>query len=675
MGRDDEIQARLRAMFQAEAGEHLDALREGFGELAREPERSRAAELVEESFRAIHTLKGAARSVGRRDIERRCQECESVLSALKRERAVPDDGTLARLRQATEDIERLLHGAPAPSRPVAPPRHQETIRLDAAKLDSLLLEGEDLLALKLAAAARANEADELVAELSALHRDAGRDDAGLRAVEARARALHARLETDRRATASGVDGLVQAAWHARMMPVATVLDLFPQMVRDLAHSAGKEVDWGTAGGAELEVDRRILETLKDPLIHLVRNAVGHGIEPPGERETAGKPRRGRVTASVATTASRRIRIVVEDDGGGIDVGRVREAAVRSRLVDAPAAAQLSDESALALLYRSGLSTSHVITDVSGHGLGLAIVKERVERLDGEISIESRPGRGTAVRMTVPVAIAGFHGLLVRAGGQRFLVSIGAVERVVAGSGASVRWQDEALPAADLATLLGLPAAPAGPDAVPACLIVRGAGATAGVLVDEVLGDREVTVKQLEPPLLHVRHVAAAGLLGSGDVALILRPADLVRSVRDGLVAQPPPEAPPTGPPLVLVVDDAITTRAMERSLLEAAGYRVLVAADGVDAWTALQEHPVDLVVSDIDMPRMDGFDLTSRIRADPALAGLPVVLVTALESREDKERGIRLGANAYVVKSSFEESNLLEIIRRLGVRPAAGERA
>jgi len=194
-------------------------------------------------------------------------------------------------------------------------------------------------------------------------------------------------------------------------------------------------------------------------------------------------------------------------------------------------------------------------------------------------------------------------------------------------------------------------------------------------VDEVLGDREVTVKQLEPPLLHVRHVAAAGLLGSGDVALILRPADLVRSVRDGLVAQPPPEAPPTGPPLVLVVDDAITTRAMERSLLEAAGYRVLVAADGVDAWTALQEHPVDLVVSDIDMPRMDGFDLTSRIRADPALAGLPVVLVTALESREDKERGIRLGANAYVVKSSFEESNLLEIIRRLGVRPAAGERA
>ncbi|MGH2947653.1 MAG: response regulator [Solirubrobacteraceae bacterium] len=190
-------------------------------------------------------------------------------------------------------------------------------------------------------------------------------------------------------------------------------------------------------------------------------------------------------------------------------------------------------------------------------------------------------------------------------------------------------------------------------------------------MDEVLGDREVIVKDLAPPLVRVRHVAGAGLLGSGDIVLILRPGDLVRAVREG----PPAAAPQpvaAQPPLVLVVDDTLTTRTMERSLLEAAGYRVSVAVDGAEAWAALQREDFDLVVSDVDMPNLDGFELTGRIREDARLAGLPVVLVSALESREDKERGIRVGANAYVAKSSFDRSNLLDIIRRLGVAPPGG---
>ncbi len=186
-------------------------------------------------------------------------------------------------------------------------------------------------------------------------------------------------------------------------------------------------------------------------------------------------------------------------------------------------------------------------------------------------------------------------------------------------------------------------------------------------VDEVLGDREVLVKELRPPLIRVRNVAGAGLLGTGEVALILRPADLLRSAREAS-RRPAPAAGSeerARPGTVLVVDDSITTRTMEKNLLEAAGYEVRLAVDGLDAWTALKTEKVDLVVSDVDMPRMDGFELTRRIREDRELKDLPVVLVTALESREDKERGVDVGANAYVVKSSFDQSNLLEIIRRL----------
>jgi two-component system chemotaxis sensor kinase CheA len=224
-------------------------------------------------------------------------------------------------------------------------------------------------------------------------------------------------------------------------------------------------------------------------------------------------------------------------------------------------------------------------------------------------------------------------------------------------------------------VLGLPAG--AEAAAPACVIVRGAGGVrAAIEVDEIAGDREVIVKELGPPLVRVRHVAGAGLLRAGTLVLILRPSDLVESVREGRLtaAEPEPEPENGGPPSVLVVDDALTTRTMQRSLLEAAGYRVAVAVDGADAWETLEHEDFDLVVSDVDMPRMDGFELTTRIRADARLADLPVVLVSALETREDKERGIRVGANGYVAKSSFDRSTLLDLIRRLGVKPGGDGR-
>jgi two-component system chemotaxis sensor kinase CheA len=400
----------------------------------------------------------------------------------------------------------------------------------------------------------------------------------------------------------------------------------------------------------------VLEAVKEPLIHLVRNAVDHGIEPPEARAAAGKPRRGRLAATISSLEGGRVEIVLEDDGRGLDTARVREAAQRAGIAE-PA----GDEAALALVQQSGMSTSFVVTDVSGRGLGLAIVKEQVEKLGGDMVMTSRPGHGMRIRLVVPASISTFRGLPVRAGGQTFLLPVGAVEHVVHRDAL-----DPAVTVAALADLLGVAANGTPPQA---CAILRSGEARAGVLVDEVLGDREVLVKDFAPPLVHLRHVAGAGLMDTSELVLILRPADLVAGAREVRPKRPEPAAEPTREATILVVDDALTTRAMERSLLEVAGYRVEVAVDGLEAWRMLRGGGFDLVVSDVDMPRMDGFELTSRIRADPRLADLPVVLVTALEGHEDQRRGLEAGANAYVVKSSFERSSLLETIKRLGVHP------
>jgi len=712
--RKDDIKARLLATFRGEAEEHLQAITAHLLALDGGLPPAEARGVVEAAFREVHTLKGAARSVSLADVEALCQACESVLSRVTRGQLALSRPILNGLQEAVDAVARLLAGggppaAPsdlidrleraagepargtaepvqAPALPAEAPTgpataglpQTDTIRLATAKLDAVLLQAEDLLVPKLAADERVREARALVEALVVCRKDGNPGlDSALRAVEGRARELVGHLALDQRAISRGVDGLQDELRRVRLTPASAVLDLFPRMVRDLAREHGKEVEW-VAQGADLEVDRKVLEAMKEPLIHLVRNAIAHGIEPPETRAQEGKALRGRLAVTIASLEGGRIEIRVEDDGCGIDLARVRAAAVRARLLTGAEAEALTDEQALDLIYRSGLSTSPIITDLSGHGLGLAIVKEHVERLGGQIHIETRVGMGMTVRMILPASIATFRGLLVQAGGQPFLLPTEAVERAIrivskeverVEGREAIRWNGHPLSVARLSRLLGLPerADQPEPGSRESCVVMRSGEKQVGLLVEEILGDREVLVKELGPPLVRVKNVAGAGLLGTGEVVLILRPRDLLKSIREVPRPRMPSAAPEDKrrPAVILVVDDSITTRTMEKNLLEAVGYRVRVAVDGIEAWTLLKSEEVDLVLSDVDMPRMDGFDLTARIRADQKLAGLPVVLVTALESREDKERGIETGANAYVIKSSFDQSNLFEIIRRL----------
>jgi two-component system chemotaxis sensor kinase CheA len=727
-----DIKSRLLTIFRTEAEEHLQAITANLLALERDLPFEQGRSLLEATFRETHTLKGAARSVGLQKVEALCQSLEAVLSSLVHDRLVLTPQILQHLQAGIDGVAHLLAGdevrvdvaglsdrltdvaagaaatmapvdrvarlqdrasagpssdpaVPPPPEPAPglPPR--ETVRLATARLDALLLQAEDLLIPRLAWEQRTLEIKALVkglvqyrTQLKATRSSAALEDP-FRELESRGRELLAQALRDQRGTAAIVDALLDAVRELRMMPAASILGPFPRMVHDLAAEFGKEIDWSVRG-ADLEVDRKILETVKEPLIHLVRNAVDHGIEPPEVRRQADKSARGRITLSVALLEDGQVEFCVEDDGRGIHVEEVRQAAVRARLVAGDAAMNLTDEDAMSLLFRSGLTTSPIITDVSGHGLGLAIVKERTESQGGQVRLVTSPGLGTAVHLRVPARVAAFHGLLVRAADHLFLLPLDTVERVIrmtpdqiehAEGREMIRWDGSALSVGRLADTLGLPVPAKHPSENGATklpgVVIRSGPERAAFLVDEILGTREVLLKEFTPPVIRLRNVAGAGLLGTGQVVLILRPADLLTALQEGPPTPVPQAHAEAARPqrAILVVDDSVTTRTMERNLLEAAGFKVRVAVDGIEAWTALRTEECDLVVSDVDMPRMDGFDLTARIRADRKFADLPVILVTALESRADKERGVEVGANAYIVKSSFEQSNLLEIIRRL----------
>ncbi len=599
---------------------------------------------------------------------------------------------------------------PPPDATSAPAFASETVRVATAKLGAVMHQVEDLLFPRLAAAERVRELGDVATLLAVrkqervriepMLRTAGRTLEGgnangavpefaalaeyldaeslfLKTLERRLRGLARTAERDQRTLAGMADGLLREVKTMHMQPFASLIEVFPRHARELARAHGKEVELAIQG-SEIEIDRRILEEMKDPLMHLLRNCIDHGIEKPAVRVEQGKPPQGTIALAISQTESSKVEVLVTDDGAGIDAAAVLAIARKLDLVSNGQSGEPGEE-ALALVFQSGVSTSPIITDVSGRGLGLAIVREKVEQLGGTIALESHPGAGTSFRIVLPLTLATFRGVLVRAGGQVFVIPATAVERVARVAETDIRTVEnratiplggQAVALVRLSDALEMPRKPVADDpAGHVQALVLGAGpARMAFQVDEVLGAQEVLVKPLGPQLVRVRNVAGACVLGTGRVVPVLNVSDLTKAAVRLSAA---PHAPATEPleqveqRSVLVVEDSITARALLRNILESAGYRVTTAVDGADAYATLKTGAFDLVVSDVEMPRMDGFDLTAKIRADRQLAELPVVLVTALASREHRERGVAAGANAYIVKSSFDQSNLLEIVRRL----------
>ena len=451
----------------------------------------------------------------------------------------------------------------------------------------------------------------------------------------------------------------------RMVPAALAIEPARRAVREVALRLGKEVKLIVEGG-EVRLDRRLVDDLRAPLIHLVRNAVDHGIEAASVRRAAGKPEVGRVVIRVEPRGSR-IGVVVEDDGAGIDMAALRAAAVRGGHVGPDLASSLPDAELARLVFAPGLSTATTVTTVSGRGVGLDAVADAMGRLRGAVEVRSVPGAGTRFELDLPLTLTATAGILVRMGGTTAILPGDAVERVllleeVAGALArgAVRVGDGELPLAALAAILGVEArAPEG----RAIGLVLALGSQRGVIVvDEVLGEQEVVVSALGGHAARVAHLAGATILDDGRVVGVLAPAEILRRLRPSALA--PRAAAPAGRSAI-VVDDTAASRTLMAGLLEAAGFAVRLAADGEAALALLEEGPSDVVVSDVQMPRLDGLGLTRRLRGDPRWRALPVILVSTLDGPGDVEAGTLAGASAYLSKRELAGEALVRLVRRL----------
>ncbi|HEV3066293.1 MAG TPA: response regulator, partial [Streptosporangiaceae bacterium] len=490
--------------------------------------------------------------------------------------------------------------------------------------------------------------------------------------------------------------LKDSAVGMRTLPVSMITGPLPRAIRDLARTIGREVEF-TVVGAETELDRVILESLSEPLTHLLRNALIHGIEPPAERERAGKPACGRIELR-AEPRGGLVEITVSDDGRGVSKEIVEEARQEGSLAD--------------VLSRAGFSTAGEVTDLAGRGVGLDAVKAHVHSLGGRFEVSSEPGHGMTVSLLLPVALALLKVLLIQRGQGVYGLPIAGVEEVLTVDATtslqgrvSLDLRGRSLPVADLAALIGADAPPL--PAKPPALVLTAEGRWLATACDALLGEEEVVVKPLGPLLAGVSGYLGAAILGDGRIALLVEPGALIRGHRRatrGSLSAPAPQAwattaprpagavspapagrtaapvttaepaglggPPlavtTGPAKILVVEDSFIVRELQRCVLESAGHRVLTASDGREALDALGKHEeIELVVTDMEMPGLGGLELTRAIRADERRSSLPVVMVTSRGSDEDRRRGMEAGVDAYIDKQGFQQSALLATIAQL----------
>jgi two-component system chemotaxis sensor kinase CheA len=784
MTKEEEFLKRLQAMFQVEAEEHINVLFSGLIELEKNPKNKTSLKLIETIFREAHSLKGAARSVNRKDIESLCQVLESLFAKLKNKqisfsagqfdlvhksldalskmlsgagsKSVNDDRELIRkllsianedqtskntkdhaaiFKKGSEEIkqhaqpvngvlfDKTLVSENKPSRELAQsalpakresapaesidekPLQLETVRIQTAKLDPLFLQAEQMIQSKIAFVQRTFELKNIYdfieswkTELRKLEARRSGDN-GLQVKEIITwmnekldeternifTVTHA-IEGDQRSLGRMIDDHVESMKNILMLPVSTIIEVFPRLVRDLSRSQGKEVELITHG-KEIEVDKRILEELKDPLIHLLRNCIDHGIKKPEKRLQLKKPSHGTITLTFAVIDGRNLEIRISDDGAGINVEKVISAAVKAGVVSKEHVEKLSIQESLALVFKSGITTSPMITDISGRGLGLAIVREKVENLGGKVFVESQPDVGTTFRLFLPLALSTVRGVLVKTAEHFFIIPTGNVQRALRVNSEEIKTVEnretilidqEIIWIIKLSDVLGLhnrtkalssqkDKTPSFPHFIQIVVLTQG-NYRIGFKVDEIIDEHQILVKKLGRQLQSVRNISGAAVLGSGTIVPVINVSDLMKSALDFISMKRTTRNQIQAEVKVykvLVTDDSITSRTLIKNILETAGYDVITAVDGVDAVTKALVGEFDLIVSDVDMPRMNGFELTAKIRKDKKLSDVPVVLVTALESREDREHGIDVGANAYIVKSSFDQSNLLEVIKKL----------
>ena len=763
----EEFLKKIRATFKIEAAEGIVNITSNLIDLEKKLPEAKQVQLIEAIFREAHSLKGAARAVNISEIEIVCQALESVFSALKEKKIAMDprlfdlfhltvntlndilttpngeiseaikdrvteismnllkveDGELDEVEVSKAGLlEKAEHETKAIGDDVAKPgqdrkkergspKTDDTIRISIEKMDNLLFQAEEMLALKQtfdhfseglhSTAKKLNswtrEATEVSPQVGDIQHRLQEKQVGealtpeeekvekvvgffewasslVKTVEGDLDKMRKYSVQETYNSGAKIESLLDEVKKIISVPFSTILDVFPKAARDLSKDKGKEVIV-TISGAEMEMDRRILEEIQNPLMHLLRNCVDHGIEKPQTRLNTNKPEKGTIQLSIERLENNKVEITISDDGSGIDLEKVKMKYIKQEKVPADEVKEITEQALLNYIFKSGITTSDMITDLSGRGLGLAIVQEKMEQLGGSVTVKTAPNEGTEFRIQIPLTMVTFRGVQVKVGEREFIVPTSKIDRVLRldksvlktiENKETIPYHGGVIPLVYLSDILETPIKETEDEHI-LVLVIGSMDQLIGFAVDGILDEEVVLVKKFNNQLKRVRNVIGATVLGSGRVIPILNVSDLIKSAvketshraREKVAEEKKEKS------AILVVEDSITSRMLLKNILETAGYRVATAIDGVDAYTKLKEEPFELIVSDVDMPRMDGFDMTAKIRSDKALAELPIVLVTSLSKREDRERGMEVGANAYIVKSSFDQSNLLEVVERL----------
>jgi two-component system, chemotaxis family, sensor kinase CheA len=724
----------LREIYKISCRERLQRLETGLLRLEKHPEDEAT---LEQLLREAHSLKGDSRSVGVDSVETLIHQIEEVLGAFKQKRVVLTMEVSDRLYQGLDAIGKLVHEAvtgqisgvdttqvltcllettPAPDTQVPapeaafptqtpaaeqtllspPPEIDELYRIDTIRvptrdLDALMTQAEELTVTKTSV----GQIAAVIEEMSNLWRDWRSSSRSQRLSPASSKSNvyqeqlenlinSLRLSTQESSTRlDKISGeLREKIRTLRLLPLSTVFQTLPRTIRDLAKQQAKDVELIIEGG-DTTADKSILEEIKDSLLHLVRNAIDHGIETPDERQAVGKPTTAKIWLKGYQTDNK-IVIEIADDGRGLDLEKIKQTALKRGLYDSEELESMSLSQIQSLIFVPGFSTRSFITEISGRGIGLDVVRNNIERLKGEIQIESKPGQGCTFRIQLNTTLTTVDTVLLDVQGLIHALPIEFLETTLLISEsqisttqdkATINWNGQDIPVADLGEMLKLwdSHAYTPPSTtqqrksnLQQCILLKVGEERAGFFINRLFDAQEIVIKPQSQVLKRVRNVTGATILPTGEVCTILNAPDLIKSLKE--------QTTPTisikskavrRKPTILLVEDSVPVRTQEKRLLERAGYEVVIAVDGLEGYNTLQTRSFDAVLSDVEMPNMDGLSLTAKIRQQQKYKNLPIILVTTLDSDADKQRGADAGADAYVIKGKFNQDVLLEILERL----------
>ena len=706
----------------------MQKLADGLLQLQKQPSNEA---ILEHLLREAHSLKGDSRSVGVENVVTLTHQIEEILLSIKRQETVFNPDVSDRMTQGLDAIGLLIYEAvtgqprevdtteilnslfgavsaptihkslPVPAEipvtatqldkaGIGQPYHIDTIRVQTRDLDALMSQAEELTLTKTAIAHTAAEIEAMAtlwSEWKAVYSQEKYLDSSSLNTNPYAERLEKTINSLRTSTQENstkldiIVGQLREKIHTlRLQPLSTVFQFLPRIVRDLARQQSKQVELIIEGG-ETTADKRILEEIKDSLMHMVRNAIDHGIETPAEREKLGKPPVATIWLRGYQSATN-IVIELADDGRGLDIEKIKQTAVKRGLYSPEELAIMTPSQIYPLILASGFSTRTFVTEISGRGIGLDVVRTSVERLQGNIQIESTSGQGCTFRIQLNTTLGIINVVLLEVEGIVHALPIEFVQKTLLVSQeqifttedrATIDLDGEAVSVANLADLLELSnsayayvAKESQNSRLRSCILLKVGEEQFGLFVDRLLHTQEVVIKPQSQLLKRVRNVMGATILGSGEVCMILNPPDLLKSLQqqNTSVVSIKPSKTIQRKPVILLVEDSIPVRTQEKRLLEKAGYEVVIAVDGLDGYNKLKTRDFDAVISDVQMPNLDGLSLTAKIRQHQEYKALPIILVTTLATDEDIRRGSEAGANAYIIKSNFNQDILLEILGR-----------